>query len=106
MDLAVSLVNEEVEKFAADFVACQHETSILNERGSRTGANTGAFYFVQRDSLVEFAALRRGKPELYAFVESHPNVEMHDVRMGHPTACALTATLDGAAIKFEATSSF
>src|SRR5580698_4961864 len=60
MDLAVSLVNEEVEKFAADFVACKHETLILNERGSRTGANTGAFYFVQRDSLVEFAALRRG----------------------------------------------
>jgi len=24
------------------------------------------------------------KPNLYAAVESHPNVEKHDVRMGHP----------------------
>jgi hypothetical protein len=23
-------------------------------------------------------------PKLYAVVESHPNVEKHDVRMGHP----------------------
>jgi len=26
----------------------------------------------------------RGNPKLYAAVESHPNVEKHDVRMGHP----------------------
>ncbi len=28
----------------------------------------------------------RGNPKLHAAVESHPNVEKHDVRMGHPAA--------------------
>jgi len=27
---------------------------------------------------------RRENPKLHASVESHPNVEKHDVRMGHP----------------------
>jgi len=26
----------------------------------------------------------RANPKLHAVVESHPNVEKHDVRMGHP----------------------
>ena len=38
----------------------------------------------------------RGNPKLHAAVESHPNVEKHDVRMGHPAlAHTLLDTLDG-----------
>ena len=42
----------------------------------------GDWFFLTFGETLSF--LRRENPKLYSVVESHPNVEKADIRMGHP----------------------
>jgi hypothetical protein len=73
---------------------CPNQTSIVASGGLGVcdGAHwlgvmkkLSAQYTVGQFTFLDF----RENPKLHAAVESHPNVEKHDVRMGHPAPATI-----------------